>query len=176
MSAVAMILAVRQLIVWDVRERVWLSLFPGGTVVPLSDISAERPVADGSKPLIVSTSMAVVQDQATSAAHYCHEPPPRLDKGVLARPAATTWVAADRDHPTVLRRVHAVRHSACRRARLNPRDQVIVRCYVGTRGVMYAQATYLLFGAPLDRVPRSRLTVTIADDHAQPATESVDLS
>lgn len=53
---------------------------------------------------------------------------------------------------------------------------VIVRCYVGTRGVMYAQATYLLFGAPLDRVPRSRLTVTIADDHAQPATESVDLS
>lgn len=49
---------------------------------------------------------------------------------------------------------------------------VIVRCYVGTRGVMYAQATYLLFG----RVPRSRLTVTIADDHAQPATESVDLS
>ena len=54
--------------------------------------------------------------------------------------------------------------------------RVIVRCYVGTRGVMYAQATYLLFGAPLDRVPRSRLTVTIADDHAQPATESVDLS
>jgi hypothetical protein len=37
-------------------------------------------------------------------------------------------------------------------------------------------ATYLLFGAPLNRLPRSRLTVTFADDHAQPATESVDVS
>ena len=59
-AAVIMIVAGWQLATWGIYERVAVSLFPGGKVVPLTVIRAEGPVVSGRPPLIVSTSMDVV--------------------------------------------------------------------------------------------------------------------
>jgi hypothetical protein len=179
-AALAVILVGWQLTAWGVGEgeRIALSLFPGGTPVPLSEIRANGPVADVSRPLLVSRSMAAIEDQAWRTNAFCRLPP--------SNPPPRGWAAGcwrDLEPASGRLLIATVRPYCVDYARFGILHsttleiRVIDRCPGPPPGAgTQALPTYTLLGVPLERLPRSRLTIRFEDDRAQPATVSVSLS
>lgn len=166
-----------QLTVRGITERVALSLFPGGTIVPVSQIRAHGPVADAARPLIVSTSLPALKDQADQSDPSCQagptESPPRglADEcwWNMQTPTGMLLIATLRPFCDSYGRFGILNRTTLR-------IRVVDRCPdpPGGWGAL-ARPSYTLLGVPLDRLPQAMLTVRFDDDRAGSAMTVVSL-
>lgn len=161
-----------QLAIWGVFERVAVSLFPGGTTVPLSVIRTGGPVATG-PPLVASTSMDVVKQAV--ADRYCRVPPPAPVPPMwreqcwsdLQPPSGTLLIATVDPFCGPYERFAILRDRTLL-------IRVVDRCPDPPTNIrVLPQPTYDLLGVPVDRLPRGPIAVEWDDDRLGQATVSI---
>jgi hypothetical protein len=152
-----------QLTTWGLVERVSVSLFPGGTPVPLTVISAGGPAAHGRSPLIASTSMDAVRHEVAGTdctPERCWsslQPPP----GMLLIATAPPDCAGYERLAFLSRKTLVIR--------------VIDECPEPAPGTMLVARNLALLGVPSNHLPRGMITVELNDDRAPRATVNVTL-
>lgn len=174
-AVVVMIVASGQLTVWAIPERAVVTLFPGGTVLPLTVIRDEGPPG-GIGPLILSRSIEGIRQELERSIPYCRVPAPA--------PSERGWEHAcwrDVRQPPGSLLIGTISPDCSSYERLavlsgeTLRIRVVDQCPGPAPGAgALPTAGSTLLAVPLDRLPRGRLTVILADDRAPSATASIN--